>query len=153
MPGVTDAAAPVVATLAQREDDELFQELALRLKEIERNPSAAGDLALGVHYDAKAMGPLDALTDIGKQFFVRFNRDAYALICEASDAAERERITKAFGLGPQAVGGIVAGLLVAHLALAPAVAAVVAALVIRLFFNNAYTATCSVWKQRLPAKP
>lgn len=48
---------------------------------------------------------------------------------------------------------MIAGLLVANLAMAPAAATVVAALVLRLFFKPAYGAMCEVWRTKLPAAP
>jgi hypothetical protein len=44
----------------------------------------------------------------------------------------------------------VASLLVAQLGLAPAIAAVVAALIIKHVFSNALGAMCDVWKDKLP---
>jgi hypothetical protein len=48
------------------------------------------------------------------------------------------------------VAGAIAGLLIANLAIAPAIATVVAALIIKLFFRPTYTEFCRVWKKNLP---
>jgi hypothetical protein len=151
MADVTQDAAPVVAELSQLDDDLLYQQIALRVRGLEQDYGRAGDLRLEVSYQAELMGPLDDLADFGRRFFERFNRDAYGLVCGTEDAKEREKIKQAFGLGRQTVGGVIVGLLITHLALAPAVAAVVAALIVRLFLENSYEAMCSVWKDRLPA--
>jgi hypothetical protein len=153
MSELTQAAAPVVADLTQLDDDQLYQQLALRLQHLEKDHESAGDLRLEVAYQPELMGPLDDLALFGRRFFERFNRDAFNLVCSAEDAQERQQVKQAFGLGREAVGGAIVGLLVAHLALAPAVAAVVAALIVRLFLENSYEAMCSVWRDRLPAEP
>jgi Flp pilus assembly protein TadB len=143
-------AAPAVASLQERQDAELYQELALRVKGVYHNPASAGDVDAVVEYDAALMGPLDDLQEWGRRFFNRFIPDAYNLVCGASDAGEREKVQQAFSIGPEAVGGAIAGVIVAQFGLAPAAAAVVAALIMRLFFRNAYNAMCEVWKEKLP---
>ncbi len=153
MSELTQAAAPVVADLTQLDDDQLYQQLALRLQNLESDYQHAGDLRLEVAYQPDLMGPLDDLADFGRRFFERFNRDAYNLVCSSEDAQERQNVKQAFGLGREALGGAIVGLLVTHLALAPAIAAVVAALIVRLFLENSYEAMCSVWRDRLPAEP
>lgn len=153
MSQLEQAAAPVVADLSQLEDDQLYQQLALRVRTLEDDYQRAGELQLDVSYQPDLMGPLDDLADFGRRFFERFNRDAYNLVCSADDAAERQKVRQAFGLGREAVGGAIVALLITHLALAPAVATVVAALIVRLFLENSYEAMCSVWGDRLPAAP
>jgi Flp pilus assembly protein TadB len=150
MSELAEAAGPVVVELSSQDEAQLYQQVALRLRTVADHPEQAGDLRLEATYQADLMGPLDALEDIGRRFVARFLPDAYELACGNSDVGERKKVSDAFGLGPAAVGGAIAGVLVGSLGLAPAVAAVLAALIMRLFFENAYQAMCDVWKQRLP---
>lgn len=152
MATIEEQAGPVVGALSERDETELYQELALRVKGVYDNPSAAGDLDLTVEYSPELMGPLDDLQEWGRRFFARFIPDAYRLVCGADDAAERDKVQSAFRLGPEAVGAAIAGVVVAQFGLAPAAAAVVAALIMRLFFRNAYDAMCELWKEKLPAQ-
>ena len=92
--------------------------------------------------------------DFGRRFFERLMPDAYKLMCGAEDEEERQEDRRCLlSLGREEVGAVIAGLLVANLAMAPAAATVVAALVLRLFFKPAYGAMCEVWRTRLPAAP
>jgi hypothetical protein len=150
MASVTERARPVVADLKERSEEELYQELALRVRGIAENPEGAGELDLAVVHDAALLGPLEDLQDLGRGFFAKFGPQAYNLVCAAEGDKDRKDIRDAFSIGPDAVGAVIAGLLVAHLAMAPAAAAVVGALVLRLFFRPAYGAMCEVWKEKLP---
>jgi hypothetical protein len=145
-----EQARPVVGELSERNEDELYQELALRLKGIAEDPSRAGDLRLAVDHAPDLMGPLDDLQDFGRRFFARFLPEAYRLVCGNEDAEERKKVQDAFGIGPEAVGAAIAGAVVSGFGLAPAAAAVVAALILRLFFRPAYQAMCEVWQEKLP---
>jgi hypothetical protein len=44
---------------------------------------------------------------------------------------------------------VIVGILVTSLGLAPAIAAVVGALIIRFFFENGYEAMCEVWQGKV----
>ena len=89
--------------------------------------------------------------DFGRSFFERVRHQAYGLVCggEAEDTEERKRIVEAFGFGIGAVGSAVTAILVTHLGIAPAVAAVVLTLIVKLFFNEAHGAMCETWKKHL----
>jgi hypothetical protein len=152
MANLTDMARPAVEDLLQADESQLYEELAIRVKGMQSDPGKAGSFAPDVTYDAADMGALDDLRAFGTAFFKRLNVSAFNLICgvEAEDAEERQTVLDSFGLGKEAVAAAIAGLLVAQLGLAPAVAAVVAALVIKHVFRNAHEAMCEVWKEKLP---
>lgn len=151
MANFEELARPAVAELSERGEDELYQELALRVKGMFEEPSVAGELQPSVPYSPELLGPLDDLQDFGRRFFARFLPEAYKLAC-GEDAQERKKIEDAFGISPEAVGAAIAGILVAQFAIAPAAAAVIGALILRLFFRPAYQAMCDVWKEKLPAE-
>jgi hypothetical protein len=141
-----------VEQLLQSDEDQLFEELAIRNKAILKDPGLAGSFSPKASYDAALMGPMDDLRKFGRIFFSRLNRDCYNLVCggEQLDSQEREKVANAFGVGKTEVAAAIAGIMVAHFAIAPAIAAVVAALIVKLFFRNAHGAMCEVWKQKLP---
>ncbi len=145
-------ARPAVESLLSSEEDQLFAELEIRRQAIADDPSLAGSFDPDVAYDARHMGALDDLTKFGRVFFDGINRDCYAIACGSNGESteDRRKLADAFRLGPADAATFLAGLLVAHLAMAPAIAAVIAALVVKLFFKNALNATCAVWKDHLP---
>jgi len=144
---------PAIEKLLQSDPDQLFTELGLRQKAIQFDPSQAGLYQTTTMYDAPMMGPLDALREWGKNFFDRFSKDVYGLVCgsDKEDTEERKKLQQAFGLGDAAFATALTAALMSWFGWAPAIAAVVAALVVKLFFKNAYLSMCEVWKKRLPA--
>jgi len=152
MPELDQLALPAAKQLLQSDEDQLYEELAIRQKAILKDPALAGSFSPAAAYNAALMGPMDDLRNFGKIFFSRLNRDCYDLICggAGADNQEREKVAKAFGIGKTEVAAAIAGVIVAHFAIAPAIAAVVAALIVKLFFRNAQEAMCEVWKAKLP---
>jgi hypothetical protein len=139
--------------LLQSDPDQLYTELGLRKEAIQADPSQAGLYQITASYDAPMMGPLDALKEWGKNFFDRFSKDIYGLVCgsDKEDTEERKKLQAAFGLSDTAFAAALTAVLMSWFGWAPAIAAVMAALVVRLFFKNAYASMCDVWKKRLPA--
>jgi len=152
MSDIDQMALHAVKQLLQSDEDQLYEELAIRNKAILKDPSLAGSFSPEASYDAALVGPMDDLRKFGRIFFSRLNRDCYGLVCgsEQVNTQEREKVVKAFGLGKTEVAAAIAAIMVAHFAMAPAIAAVVGALIVKLFFRNAQEAMCEVWKQKLP---
>jgi len=152
MTDLKDLAQSAVETLLQSDEDQLYEELGMRVQAMKRDLAVSASFAPDVTYDAEAMGPLDDLRDFGRIFFNRLNTQAWHLACgtDAEDTEERKELMEAFGVGKEAVAATLAAVLVAQLGLVPAVAAVVAALIIKLFFRNVYGAMCDIWKKKLP---
>jgi uncharacterized membrane protein YdfJ with MMPL/SSD domain len=153
MADLQDLAKPALERLLQAEPDQLFAELGLRQKAIENDPAQAGLFEPAATYDASFAGPLDILKEFGQDFFGRVNMDLYSLVCgdDAKFASDRKKLVDALGLGDVAFAGALTAVLITSFGLAPAIATVVAALVVKLFFKNALAAMCAVWKKRLPA--
>jgi hypothetical protein len=154
MASLSDLAKPSVTSLFQSDIDQLYEQLAIRSKGIVRDPAAAASFSPDIDYDAPMMGPLDDLRRFGKLYFGRINRLCHDLVCgdSAKDSEERQKVMSAFMLGKEDVGSAIAALLVAHLGLAPAVAAVVAVLIVKLFFRPAVESMCQVWTENLQQK-
>jgi uncharacterized membrane protein YdfJ with MMPL/SSD domain len=153
MPDLLELSRPALEKLLQAEPDQLFTELGLRQKAIEADPTQAGLFETTATYDAAFAGPLDLLKEFGQAFFDRVNKDLCSLLCgnDKRFAPDREKLVAALGLGDVAFAGALTSVLVSSFGWAPAIATVVAALVVKLFFRNAVTAMCTVWKKHLPA--
>ena len=156
MPDLATRAQPTVRRLLSEPKDEteppvdLYLELGKRLRAIETNPAVAGSFDPRIP-DLEGLGPVDDLRAFGEKFFPKVSRSSYALVCGkgSADAADRQRVIDAFRIGSDAVGAAIAALLVSSLGLAPAIAVVVGALIVKLFLENAYTAGCELWEQKL----
>jgi hypothetical protein len=149
MKDITALAKPAIEKLEESDENQLYQELGIRLKAIATNPSLAGSFDPAVTYSAPLMGPLDDVKLFGKKFFEKMSREAYGLVCGGGlTAEEQKKFTEALG-NKIDFGTWLAAILVAHWAIAPAIAAVVAALVVRLFFKPAHSAMCEVWAGKL----
>jgi hypothetical protein len=151
MSDLSKLAEPVVTNLLQSDVDQLYEQLGMRAKTMAADLSAAGQLDPTVRHDERTMGALDSVKRFGQRIFRRWNREAYELMCgkSADDAQDRERLVKATGIGDVAVASVLTGLLVSSFGLAPAIAAVLAALVVKRFFRPAHEEFCEVWKESL----
>jgi hypothetical protein len=150
MADLKDQARPAVQALMDKDEEQLYQELGLRLRAMQENPALSGSFTPQIDTHLEALGPVEDLKDFGQRFFKRVNKQAYQLICgtEAADSEERENIIDAFGIGREAVAPAIAALLVTHMGMAPAIAAVVTTLILRLVFRNAFESMCEVWGEK-----
>lgn len=152
MENIKEAAQPALEKLLQSSPDELFAQLGLRQNAILADHNQAAMFDTTATFDAPFAGPMDTMKDFGRRFFDRFSKDAYALVCgnDEENATQRKKLLDAFGTGGPAFAAALTGVFMSWFGWAPAIAAVVAALVVRLFFQNAYGAMCECWKERLP---
>jgi hypothetical protein len=153
MSDVATRARAAASELASLSEDQLYAELGTRLQSIARTPDGSDRFDMVPGQPLESYGPREELKKLGQKFFVRWNREAYNLICGSSseEAAAREQVLSAFGIGRDAVIAAIAAGLTVYLGLAAALAAVVAALAVRLFFKPGYEATCDYWKENLPS--
>ncbi len=129
-------------------DDEqaLFAELGRRAMMMEADASTAGQVGLGD-------GPIEeaffsSFADLGRRIYKRVEAQLYAVMCGAD--GKDAKLRDAFGLGGNAVTAAIVAVLTGSFGLAPAIAAVVAALLIRVVLKPAYDTTCEFWAERLP---
>lgn len=154
MPENQNQIQSAIEDLLASDEAQLFEELAIRNRAMVKDPSVAGSYNPSVSYNAALMGPMDDLRNFGRRFFNKVNKDCYQLVCGSGDAdKERQKLLDAFKLGKAEVAAVMAALFVAYLSVAPAIAAVLAALVVKLFFKNAHEAMCEVWSGKLETKP
>jgi len=132
-------------------EDQLYTELGSRLGSIARAPDGSDQFNMNSGQALEGYAPLDELKKLGQKFFARWNREAFNLVCGASndDARARQQVAQAFGLGPEAVAATIAAVLTAHVGLAAALSTVVAMLAVRLFFKPGHQAMCDYWKEKL----
>jgi hypothetical protein len=145
---LSDQAKSAVGELLGSDEDALFTELGARVQAINTDASLAADFGL----DAIPLeGAKEVLRDIGRRLFKRWNAEAYKLVCGVStdDEVAREEIAKSVGLGGVALGATIAGALVSSFGLAPAIAAVVGALVVKRFLQPTQEELCAIWKENL----
>jgi hypothetical protein len=136
--------------LLQATEEQLYEQLGIRARAIAANPAVAGSFEPDVTYDGATMGALDDVREYGRRLFRRWNREAYKLACSPDDSTDRKKLLDAFGGGEATVAAVLSGLLVAHLGLAPALAGILAALVLKHFFRPAYEEFCGLWLEKLP---
>ncbi len=151
MSNLAAKAAPAIRELLDSDDDQLYQEIALRLEAISRDPNHAGSFDKSGTLDVEYQGTLDDLSEFGRRFYERVNQQVYNLVCGGGSENERDRQSLKNLLADRTnFAAVLAAMLVAQLAMAPAVAAVVAALTVKLFLKPGYDVMCDMWKVRLP---
>ena len=144
-------AQTAIRELMDAEDDQLFAQLGIRASAMTQDPSIAGSFTPDAVFDGTSMGPLDAVKELGRRLFKRWNVEAYKLLCgdDPSDEKARTEIKNALSLGDAAFGAAVASALISTFGLAPAVATVVGALLVKRFFKPAHEEVCALWKTKL----
>lgn len=140
----------VANDLVDYDEAALIEQLGIRAKMLQQDPSFAGDLAPELNYDAKFLGPLDSAKALGLKILDRWNKELFEITCGSSsdDKEDRTKILNALTLGE---GAAIAALIpvLAGLGLAPTLAAVLAAIIVKRFFGSAVETICESWKQQL----
>lgn len=150
MADVMEAARAAVSDLHAMSEDDLYRLVAVRVKAIERDPSTAGSFAPKVRAAEMGIAPADLLS-FGKTTFARIGVAGHALVCGAGadQGYHLQRLLSTFNTDVNTVTAAVAGLLIAQLAIAPAVASVVATLVIGKVAPSSVDALCRVWSAKV----
>jgi len=153
MKNLEEAAKPAVEQLLRKDEDQLYKELGMRTKALAQDPYLmTGSFDLEVTYDMAVMGPMDEIRQFGQRLFGRWTVEAHKLLCgtEAEDEEDRKKLGNELGISDIAVGALLAGVLVSHLGIAAALAAVVAAIIVKRFFRPTYEEFCKAWTKNLP---
>ncbi|HEV8516303.1 MAG TPA: hypothetical protein VGQ47_01530 [Candidatus Limnocylindrales bacterium] len=139
-----------VRELGDLEEDDLYRLLGMRLKAIERDPAKAGQFAPDVG-SAQELGITAAdLRDFGRRAFVHVARVGHMAICgQNAEGFHLERILSALNTDAATATAVVATVLVAQLAIAPAIAGIVATIVIGRVAPSSLEALCQVWSRKL----
>lgn len=144
-----------VAKLVKDYDEEtLVEQLGARAKAIPEDPAVAGRYNPTITVDYATMGPMDDIVDLGGRILRRWERELHAVVCGDAKADKQDRTTilDALGLDDVALGAALGTVLVTSFGLAPAIATVVAALLIKRIFKPAGDEVCTFWGERLEAR-
>lgn len=151
MSTLSTQAESAAKTLLRADKNQLYEQLGMRVKAIKQDPSTAGSFDPRVVYDQAEMGAKEEIFELGQRFFRRWNKEAYQLACgsEAKDTADRKDLMASLGVSDIAVAAVFSGILVTTVGLAPAIAAVIAALIVKRFFRPTYEEFCQEWKKHV----
>jgi hypothetical protein len=155
MTGMREEAESAVAPLIESDEPQLYEQLGIRVAAIEQRPEIAGSFDPSIVFDEVAMGPLDSVRELGRRIFQRWERSAFDLVCGTilTDEGDRKSLADAFGINSTAAAALMATLLVSQFGVAPAIAAVIAAIIVKRFFRPAYQEFCTFWSERITIPP
>jgi len=151
MTTVEQRAEPGLKKLLGADEHTLLEQLGMRARAAQAGVASAADYNPVLTYSMHEMGPLDDLRDVGRRLLKRWMRELHKVACGDADQdkADRESIIKTLGLGDVAVGGAIAAVLVGSFAVAPAVATVIAALIVKRIVEPAGQEICKFWDEQL----
>lgn len=156
MTKLSEEAESAAKKLLEADKENLYEEIAIRTKTMLKDPTTAGSFAK-IQLDEREMkGMKEALQDLGKRIFQRWNVEAHNLFCGTDPNTKKNKaeLKKAFGISGDAQVAVVASmttLLVMNFSIAPAIAAAIAALIVKLFFRPAYEEFCKFWGENTKA--
>lgn len=147
MADLMEEALQAVQELEDSDDEELFRQLGLRVKAIERDPSVAGQFAPPRALLEPRGIALGDVIDVGRKAFARLSKSGYGFLCSGGSVqgSHFDALVATLGTNRMAVTAGLATLLVAQVGLAPAIAGVVAALAIGKAAPASLQGICSVW--------
>jgi hypothetical protein len=149
-PRLTEArqeAERAVTPLLTEPQDELFAELGIRARALSRHPGAAGSFNPDVRYNEVWMGDLDEVRAFGMRLYARWDHELHAVVCGPDPGGSEQRTAAADEIGPgqPAFAAYLATVIVSSLGIAPALASVAAAIVVRRFASSNLDELCRAW--------
>jgi len=140
-----------IQALAGYDEKSMCKEIALRAAAVRADAALGGEPNLRVVEDAAHLGITEDLVQLGNRIFRRIEREVHDLLCgtSADDKKDRESILSKITGGDAALGAALYGVLTASLGMAPAVATVVAALLIKRIFTPAGKEVCAFWAEKI----
>ncbi len=129
----------------QQNESWLEEELGRRIKLMETDPKTAGFLDLPV--EASLEGAGDLFFELGARLLRRVHRELYNVLCGSNPEDERDRnkLRGAFGLSEEAIITSFMTVMISSLGIAPVLAPILAALLVRRFLKPIYEETCVFW--------
>lgn len=149
---MSDDPGQAIHGLVEEYDEKaIITEIALRAAAMSKTAAVASELNPEVQEDAEHLGIKEDVLELGGRIFRRVERELHEVICgnSAEDKKDRDSILKATGLGDIALGTALYTALTASLGMAPAVATVVAALLIKRIFQPAGAEFCKFWGDKI----
>ncbi|MEO0429343.1 MAG: SGNH/GDSL hydrolase family protein [Pseudomonadota bacterium] len=144
--GIAAAAAAAERMAEGMSEDLLVAEIGRRATLTSVDPSRAVAMEANVS-EAALEGVGDFFHRIGRRLLKRLHRELFQLLCGEGeeDKKDRKKLSDALNLGPTAVAGALVQLLTVSFGLAPAVATVVAAVLMKRVLGPTLEDTCNVW--------
>ena len=151
METIEKRANPVVTSLIGADEDTLLELLGMRAKATQEGAPSSSGYNPTIAYNVQAMGPLDEVRDLGRRLLARWMRELHKVACGSADEdkGDRESILKSLGLNDVAAGAAIVTVLVSTFAVAPAVATVIAALIVKRVIEPAGDEICKFWDEQL----
>jgi hypothetical protein len=136
-----------VTPLLTEPEDELFAELGIRARALSRHPAAAGSFNPDVRYNEVWMGDLDDVRAFGMRLYARWDHELHDVVCDPDAGGSEERTAAAdeIGAGQSAFAAYLATVIVSGLGIAPALASVAAAIIVRRFGGSTLGELCRAW--------
>ncbi|WP_135611482.1 hypothetical protein [Methanococcoides sp. AM1] len=140
-----------VEKLLKADENQLYVELGIRSQAIAKDFAVSSAFEPEVVYEEAEMGFIDDLKEFGKRIYRRLEQEMYNLFCKstAEDEEDLKKFANAFNIGETEVAAVMTALLVTQFGMAPAVAPVIAALVIKRFFDPVYEEFCIFWGEKI----
>jgi hypothetical protein len=137
--------------LMRADDATLYEQLGMRVRATQSREAGVVEYNPTLVHDTTVMGRLDDLRELGRRVLRRWNREIHRVACGGAqeDGKDRESILKALGVGDIALGGAIAAVLIGSFGVAPAVATVVGALIVKRLGAPAADEICKFWAESL----
>ena len=147
---IQQEAEPVLRKLLGADENTLLEQLGIRARAYESRSPQVMQLEANIAHDVAVMGPMDELRKIGSRLLARWSRELFKVMCgdAKDDAKDRESLLKAVGLGDVAVAGAITAFL-GSLGVAPALAVVIAALLVKRIIGPGAQTVCEYWAEQL----
>jgi hypothetical protein len=139
-----------VDELGGLDERQLYALLGMRLKAIERDPAKAGQFAPDLT-GAQEVGITAAdLGDFGRQAFGSLAKLGHTVVCgQNAEGIHMQRILDAMGSDVGTATAVVATILIAQLAIAPAIAGIVATIVVGKVAPSSLEVLCRNWSAKI----
>ena len=138
--------------LAVDDETTLLEQLGMRAKATLQGQTEGMGYSAEPKYDAQVMGVMDDVRTLGRRLLNRWSRELYKVMCgsETGDKQDRESLLKSIGATDVALAAAMTAVMVSSFAIAPAVATVIAALVVKRVLAPTGDEICKLWAEQLP---
>lgn len=134
------------ADLLDYDESNLIDQLGMRAKSFQADFRGMEQPAMKPKYDAKVLGPMDEIRELGSRIARRWIKELRDIVCgtDAQDKEDRSKLQSAFGLTGADLAAALAGFLVASFGTAAAIATVVAAIIVKRLGGSAMEEFCNM---------
>lgn len=147
---ISNLARAQIEKMEEASLDDLYQTIGTRMIDAREATDAEHLQELGkfdptIHTDPTTLALSEDLANFGKKLTRRVNKAAHSFFCKEASAEEREDFFEKLNLATTDVVALLAGVLVAQLAVAPAIAGVVALAIVKILVKPGLEAACDTW--------